>query len=54
MPFRIQLTARAERDLRALSVVLKKHAAAVIGRLAAGDPSLDTKKLKGRSEIRIG
>jgi mRNA-degrading endonuclease RelE of RelBE toxin-antitoxin system len=53
VPFTVLVTARAERDLRGLSSLLKRHAAAVVERLAAGDSSLDRKKLQGRPEIRV-
>ncbi len=53
MPFPVLVTARAERDLRGLSRILKLHAAAVKERLANGDPTLDRRELQGRSEMRV-
>jgi mRNA-degrading endonuclease RelE of RelBE toxin-antitoxin system len=49
----VRMTARAERDLRGLSDLLKKRATEVTRRLADGDPSLDRKKLQGRPETRV-
>jgi mRNA-degrading endonuclease RelE of RelBE toxin-antitoxin system len=53
MSFEVVLTARAERDFRSLSLSLKQRAAEVRQRLAAGDASLNRKKLQGRPETRV-
>jgi mRNA-degrading endonuclease RelE of RelBE toxin-antitoxin system len=51
--FEVLVTARAERDFRALSRELQARAAEVQRRLEAGDATLNRKKLQGRPEMRV-
>jgi mRNA-degrading endonuclease RelE of RelBE toxin-antitoxin system len=52
VPFEIELTSRAERDLRKLSRDLQPVAKHILLRLASGDPALRIKPLVGRPGYR--
>jgi mRNA-degrading endonuclease RelE of RelBE toxin-antitoxin system len=57
VPFEIRLSPRAQRDLDALSPAARASIERGIARLAAGDPSVDVRKLAGSDtdrRLRVG